>query len=84
MPQITSRTYDEHVLHHGAGAHVDIYYEPKKPEDRRRIDIVLGHLCLQQGERVLDVGSGVGTFAFHGAKVGAVTVGADYSLSTDG
>lgn len=79
MTKITSQTYDDHVLFHGPQACIDIYYEPKAPADRLRINVILKHLAPGQGERVLDVGCGVGTFAFHAAKRGAFAVGLDYS-----
>ncbi|MDP2753469.1 MAG: class I SAM-dependent methyltransferase, partial [Nitrospirota bacterium] len=34
----------------------------------------------QINEKILDIGCGVGTFAFHAAKAGAITAGIDYSV----
>jgi ubiquinone/menaquinone biosynthesis C-methylase UbiE len=45
----------------------------------KRITTVLQYLQPHSGERILDVGCGVGTFAFHAAKAGAITTGIDYS-----
>jgi cyclopropane fatty-acyl-phospholipid synthase-like methyltransferase len=79
MKKITSATYDEHVLSQGPQAQIDVYYEPKEPFNKRRIDIVLGRLDPRPQEMMLDIGCGVGTFVFHCAKKGAHCFGLDYS-----
>lgn len=55
------------------------YYQPKDYSSRRRIDSILKILDPKFGESILDVGCGVGTFAFHSAKLGARAYGIDYS-----
>jgi cyclopropane fatty-acyl-phospholipid synthase-like methyltransferase len=77
--KITSRTYDEHVVSQGLQFQKDEYYEPKDIQMRARIEAVLHALAPAPGETVLDIGCGVGTFAFHAAKAGATTTGIDYS-----
>ena len=74
-----SRQYDEDVNQQGQQQQIDTYYEPKKPSDKLRIQIVLDALRPGQGEMILDVGCGVGTFAFHAAKFYARTTGIDHS-----
>lgn len=77
--KITASDYDRHILDQGAQVQIDTYYEPKKAADQRRIDIVLDHLEPGPGEKILDIGCGVGTFVFHSAKRGSAAFGIDYS-----
>jgi len=79
MTKITSETYDSHIVLQGPQHQIDAYYEPKEVFDRYRIDLILTYLAPQPGEKILDIGSGVGTFAFHCAKRGAISIGVDYS-----
>jgi ubiquinone/menaquinone biosynthesis C-methylase UbiE len=46
---------------------------------KRRVEEVIKRLDPRPGERILDVGCGVGTFAYHSAKAGAIVSGIDYS-----
>lgn len=50
--------------------------------EQRRIAIIMEKLSLVPGEHVLDVGCGVGTFAFHAAKEEALACGIDYSFES--
>ncbi len=77
--EITPKIYDEHVLSQGLQFQVDTYYEPKESSLKRRIAVVMDALGPKLSEKILDVGCGVGTFAFHSAKAGAHAVGIDYS-----
>lgn len=79
MKKITSATYDAHVMEQGADFQVRSYYEPTEASEKRRIAIILDHLDPRRGEKILDVGCGVGTFVFHSAKRGADGLGVDYS-----
>ncbi len=79
MAKITAETYDRNVLEQGAQRQIDDHYEPKAIARQNRINIIMGHLKLSPGARVLDVGCGVGAFAFHCAKKGAFSTGIDYS-----
>ncbi|OGS24449.1 MAG: hypothetical protein A2314_06110 [Elusimicrobia bacterium RIFOXYB2_FULL_50_12] len=77
--EITSQTYDGHIRAQGLEYQVAQYYEPSQPPRRRRIDYVLKFLEPAAGERILDIGCGVGTYAFHSAMAGAKATGLDYS-----
>ena len=77
--RIDSEIYDRHILEEGMQFQIDIYYRPKRISDRRRIEEVLKQLDLKRGEKVLDVGCGVGTFAFHASEMGCRSTGIDYS-----
>lgn len=75
----TPDVYDAHIKSQGADFQVDLYYEPKAPSDLRRIREVMASLDPREGERILDLGCGVGTHAFHAAKRGAHGYGVDFS-----
>ncbi|MBI4845695.1 MAG: methyltransferase domain-containing protein [Candidatus Omnitrophica bacterium] len=74
--------YERDIAAQSEQFQIDTYYEPKKEEDKLRIAVVLEALSPQEGEKILDIGCGVGTFAFHSAKSGAYCTGADYSLNS--
>lgn len=76
---ISSYDYDERISAQSLQFQIDNYYDPKDQAQRARIDIVLSILQPKEGEKVLDVGCGVGTFVYHCAKKGAKAVGIDYS-----
>jgi len=76
------KIYDKHIIDQGIEFQIDKYYEPKEIPMRKRIDIVLETLKPQINEKILDIGCGVGTFAFHAAKAGAITTGIDYSVES--
>ncbi|MBI3985447.1 MAG: class I SAM-dependent methyltransferase [Lentisphaerae bacterium] len=80
--EITSKRYDENVAREGLQFQKDNYYEPKDPQKQKRIEVVLQALAPAPGEMILDIGCGVGTFAFHAAKAGASTLGIDYSAAS--
>ena len=82
MENITPEIYDKHVISQGLQFQVDTYYEPKEISQQRRIKIVLKAINPQQGEKILDVGCGVGTFAFYSAKSKALSFGIDYSKAS--
>jgi len=76
---ITYKDYDYGVLSRNIQSLIDEYYFPNKPYSKRRIKIVLQAIKPRIQEQILDIGCGVGTFAFHCAKQGARTFGIDYS-----
>lgn len=76
---VTARDYDERIDAQSPRFQIDQYYEPKSEDMRRRIAVVLAALAPKPGEIVLDVGCGVGTFAYHAARAGARSFGIDYS-----
>lgn len=82
MAEVTAQTYDEIVRKEGLQFQIDTYFEPKEIFHKRRVQFVLKLLNPQKGERILDVGCGVGTFAIHSAKAGAVSTGIDYSIES--
>jgi len=79
MTKITPETYDRNILEQGQQKQIDDHYEPKAIARQRRISIIMRHLKLMPEMKVLDVGCGVGAFAFHCAKRDAFSVGIDYS-----
>jgi len=79
MDEIDSRVYDSHIISQGLEFQVDKYYEPKERPMARRVSIVLQAINPKPQEKILDVGCGVGTFAFHCAKFKALAFGVDYS-----
>ncbi|MBI5233962.1 MAG: class I SAM-dependent methyltransferase [Deltaproteobacteria bacterium] len=80
--EIEPKAYDDRIIAQGIQFQVDNYYEPVEIQSMRRIETVLNALNPQAGEKILDVGCGVGTFAFHAAKSGAFTTGIDYSVES--
>lgn len=76
---ITDKDYDEDVKGQSIQFQIDHYYEPKHKFFRDRIERVMSFLEPKNGEYVLDMGCGVGAFAFHAAKKGACSIGIDYS-----
>ncbi len=76
---ITAKDYDRGILSKDLQVQIDEYYQPKNVFAKARIDIVMQALQPKPGEKILDLGCGVGTFAFHCAKAGARSFGIDYS-----
>lgn len=79
---ITSKDYDDRIIAAGLKHQIDVYYEPKDLANKRRIEIVMEAIEPKPEEEILDVGCGVGTFAFHCAKMGARACGIDYSFES--
>lgn len=79
MKVITSKIYDENIISEGLQFQIDKYYEPKEGSLIKRIEIVLEALNPHSGEKILDIGCGVGIFTFHSAKLKALSFGIDYS-----
>ncbi len=76
---VSAKDYDERVHLQDEQFQIDSYYLPKIPALKNRVDLILKYLAPREGERILDLGCGVGTFAFHCAKNGAVCAAVDYS-----
>ncbi len=79
---IDSKVYDSDIATQGMQFQIDKYYQPKEIPMKRRVNIVLKKLDPKPGEKILDIGCGVGTFAFHTAKKGAISFGIDYSYES--
>lgn len=79
---VSYEDYDKHVIAQGLQFQIDNYYNPKNIEMKRRIEIILGKLKPVPNEKILDLGCGVGTFAYHCAKAEANTWGLDYSYES--
>lgn len=82
MGNITSKDYDDRIVAQGLQFQIDNYYDPKDAVMRRRVEAVAAAVEPKSGERILDVGCGVGTFAYRCARAGASSVGIDYSLES--
>lgn len=79
LQPITSRDYDERIEALGINHAVKTYWEPEDEISKRRIDIILEAIEPREGEIIIDIGCGVGTFAYRIALKGANAVGIDYS-----
>jgi ubiquinone/menaquinone biosynthesis C-methylase UbiE len=79
LEKITSKTYDVSILSKPIQHQIDTYYFPKSQENRRRVKLILDYLEPEKGDKIIDIGCGVGTFAFHSAKAGAQAYGINYS-----
>jgi len=77
--EVTARDYDDRVSLQSTRFQVDNYFDPVDPLMRARVAFILERLCPREGERILDAGCGVGTFAYHCARKGCECVGLDYS-----
>ena len=82
MAKINSQVYDQNVLKEGSQFQIDKFYEPKDEQMKRRIQVIMDMVKPDKGEKVLDAGCGVGTFAFHCARHDTFSVGIDYSLES--
>jgi cyclopropane fatty-acyl-phospholipid synthase-like methyltransferase len=82
MKIVSAADYDKRVISGGMQFQIDHYYVPVEAADRERIELVIRYLRPQKGDRILDLGCGVGTFAFHCARAGAHVVGMDYSFES--
>jgi ubiquinone/menaquinone biosynthesis C-methylase UbiE len=77
--EITPEVYDADAKAAGTQAHLDNFFEPATAAMKLRVELIIDALKPSPGETILDIGCGVGTFAFHAAKSGAITTGIDYS-----
>ncbi|MCX5667895.1 MAG: methyltransferase domain-containing protein [Candidatus Omnitrophica bacterium] len=82
MGKITSKAYDDRILEQGLQFQIDSYYEPKDVSMIRRVKTIVGAIGPKPGERILDIGCGVGTFAYRCAWAGALSIGIDYSIES--
>ena len=82
MGKITSKSYDDRIIEQGLQFQVDRYYEPKDVSMTRRVKAIVEAIGPKPGERILDIGCGVGTFAHRCAWAGALSVGIDYSIES--
>ncbi len=79
---IDARVYNNHIKTQGLQFQIDNYYQPKEISMVRRVNVVLKELAPKQGEKILDAGCGVGTFAYHTAQIGSFSIGIDYSYES--
>ena len=77
--RIDAHVYDENIQREGIQVQIDNYYQPKTLPQQRRIKIVIDILNPQANEKILDIGSGAGTFAYASAQKGSIAFGVDYS-----
>ncbi len=76
---ISPKDYDERIRAQSLQFQIDNYYQPKVKWAERRIETILEILKPVPEESILDIGCGVGTFTYHVAKIGAKSIGIDYS-----
>ncbi len=76
---VSAKDYDERIQLQSEQFQINSYYQPNDLALKARVELILGYLNPQKGDRILDVGCGVGTFVFHCAKSGAYCEGVDYS-----
>lgn len=79
MVEITNKNYDENIIKEGEEHQIKNYYMPEALSERRRVIYVMQMLKVAPMMKTLDLGCGVGTFAFHMAKAGVDAYGIDYS-----
>ena len=79
---VTADDYDQRIGMQSEQFQIDNYYEPQERVLKARVENIVAFVDPQKGERILDVGCGVGTFAFHCAKRQAVCAGVDYSQAS--
>lgn len=79
MTKVTSKNYDQNVLKEGPQFQIDKFYELKDAQMKKRVNIITDMIKLTQRQTILDLGCGVGTFAFHCARGGLLSIGIDYS-----
>lgn len=72
--------YDDDISKEGVEFQVKTFYEISDKARRRRLEVLLDVLSPCEEDSILDVGCGVGTFAFYSAKAGAQAIGVDYSV----
>jgi ubiquinone/menaquinone biosynthesis C-methylase UbiE len=77
--EINAKVYDQNVLQERLQVQIDNYYQPKSIAQKLRINIVADLLDPKPQEYILDIGCGVGTFAYAAAKKKSVSFGIDYS-----
>ena len=76
---ITSIDYDKRIIAGGLQHLIDSYYAPVDAVMRKRVRIVMELLQAKPGEKILDIGCGPGTFAYHCARNNSFSTGIDYS-----
>jgi glycosyltransferase involved in cell wall biosynthesis/SAM-dependent methyltransferase len=76
---VSDLDYDQRIEMQNEQFQIDNYYQPNDPALKARVELILSFVEARKGERVLDVGCGVGTFAYHCAKRGSICAGVDYS-----
>jgi 2-polyprenyl-3-methyl-5-hydroxy-6-metoxy-1,4-benzoquinol methylase len=79
---VTAQDYDIRVKDVPVEQLIREYYDPPQGPRKRRIGIVLEAACPRKDERILDLGCGVGEFAYHCSISGARCLGVDYSFES--
>ena len=80
--EITSRDYDERIEMLGEEHAIKTYWKPEDESNRRRIEVISNAIPLKRDEVAIDIGCGVGTFAYRMALKGGKAIGLDYSLAS--
>jgi SAM-dependent methyltransferase len=79
---ITSRSYDERIEALGEEHAIKTYWEPDDESNKRRIEVISNAIALKRDEVMIDIGCGIGTFAYRMALQGGKAIGLDYSLAS--
>jgi SAM-dependent methyltransferase len=79
---ITSRDYDERVALLGEEHAIRNYWDPEDESNRRRVEVISNAIEVEKGEVAIDIGCGVGTFAYRMAIRGGRAIGIDYSIAS--
>jgi 2-polyprenyl-3-methyl-5-hydroxy-6-metoxy-1,4-benzoquinol methylase len=72
--------YNDDISKEGVEFQVKTFYEISDKARRRRLKVLLDALSPCEEDSILDMGCGVGTFAFYSAKADAQAIGVDYSI----
>jgi len=82
-PEIFNKIYhDALVSYIPIEKQIADYYLPDGNCARHRVNRILEAASLKKGERVLDLGCGIGTFTFNSAKYSGLCIGVDYSFES--
>jgi len=82
-PEIFNKIYhDELISQIPIEKQISDYYMPDGQCAIHRVNRILAAAALKKGERVLDLGCGIGTFTFNSARHAGLCIGVDYSFES--
>jgi len=80
--KITAKDYDKRTKKMPAEKWIKEYFEPEEKHKEERLKGILEAVSPKKGEKILEVGCGMGPLLFHIGKSGAKCFGADYSMES--